>query len=283
MIKHILSLQDSYLKMLALINEVKSMKIGVCGGIDRIHATADAGFDYIEGNFSSIARCDDEEFFNFNNELAKYSLPCEAANCFLPGEMKITGDSVDYKALEEYLLKGYKRAAETGVKIVVMGSGGARSVPAGFSFSKAVNQIVFFVSQYAAPIAADYGIDFVFEPLCKPESNIINSIKDGGMLASVINMPNVGTLGDLYHMYVEGDTYKDVTELKGVFRHAHISNPDSGNEMKRVFMKNPDEYDYKGFFDALKSVGCERVSIEAATKDFNTDVYEAVKIMKMYK
>ncbi len=259
------------------------MKIGVCGGIDRIAATADAGFDYIEGNFCNIALWDDENYFSFNNELKKYSLPCEAANCFLPGELKITGESVDYKALEDYLIKGFARAKETGIKMVVMGSGAARSVPDGFSFQKAVNQIVFFVSQYAAPVAADNGIDFVFEPLCKPESNIINTIKDGALLASVINMPNVGTLGDLYHMHVEGDTYKDVKELKGIFRHAHISNPVSGNEMKRIFMKNPDEYDYKGFFDALKFVGCERVSIEAATNDFNTDVYEAAKIMKMYK
>lgn len=259
------------------------MKIGVCGGIDRIQATADAGFDYIEGNFTSITRCDDKEYFDFNNELARYSLPCEAANCFLPGELKITGDNVDYKALEDYLLKGFARAKETGIKMVVMGSGGARNVPDGFDFKKAVNQIVFFVSKYAAPIAADNGIEFVFEPLCKPESNIINSIKDGGMLASFIDLPNVGTLGDIYHMHIEGDTYKDVRELKGVFRHAHISNPVPDNDMKRVFMKNADEYDYKGFFDALKFVGCERVSIEAATKDFNTDVYEAVKIMKMYK
>ena len=259
------------------------MKIGVCGGTDRIAATADAGFDYIEGNFTSITRCDEQSFYNFNNELKKYSLPCEAANCFLPGEMKITGDNVDYKSLENYLIKGFSRAAETGIKVVVMGSGGARSVPEGFSFAKAVNQIIFFVSQYAAPIAADNGIDFVFEPLCKPESNIINTIKDGALLASVINMPNVGTLGDLYHMHVEGDTYKDVMELKGVFKHAHISNPVSGNDMKRIFMKNADEYDYKGFFDALKSVGCERVSIEAATNDFETDVYKAAEIMKMYK
>ena len=259
------------------------MKIGVCGGIDRIAATADAGFDYIEGNFTSIARWSDEEYFNFNNELKKYSLPCEAANCFLPGEMKIVGECVDYKSLEEYLLKGFSRAKETGIKMVVMGSGGARSVPEGFSFSKAVNQIAFFVSQYAAPIAADNGIDFVFEPLCKPESNIINKIKDGAILASLINMPNVGTLGDLYHMHVEGDTYKDVKELKGVFRHAHISYPLPGTEIRRVYMKSPDEFDYKGFFDALKFVGCERVSIEAATNDFVADVYPAAEVMKMYK
>ncbi len=260
------------------------MKIGVCCGYDRIEIASECGFDYIETNFSSLTRCSDEDFFRFNDKLKNCGIACEAANAFLPGELKITGSAVDYKALEDYLKIGYKRAEETGIKVVVMGSGGARSYPEGWTYKEAVNQIIYFVKNFAAPLAADHNIDFVFEPLCKAESNIINTIKEGAMLASAINLSNVGTLGDLYHMHVEGDTYKDVMELKGVFRHAHISNPVSTDgKSKRVFMKNPDEYDYKGFFDALKNVGCERVSIEAATDDFCADVIDAFRIMNMYK
>lgn len=260
------------------------MKIGVCGGFDRIEIAAECGFDYIEANFSSLTRSSDEDYYKFNKKLADCRITCEAANCFLPGELKIVGNNVDYKALEDYLRKGYARAEETGIKVVVMGSGGARHIPEGWTYKDAVNQIIYFVRNLAAPLAAERNIEFVFEPLCKAESNIINTIKEGAMLASVIDLPNVGTLGDIYHMYVEGDTYEDIKELKGVFRHAHISNPVSGNpDMKRIFMNNADEYDYKGFFDALKFVGCQRVSIEASTDDFARDVRNAVKIMNMYK
>lgn len=260
------------------------MKIGVCGGYDRIEIAAKCGFDYIEANFSSLTRCDDEEFYRFNNKLIKCGIACEAANCFLPGEMRITGSNVDYKALEDYLKIGYKRAEETGIKVVVMGSGGARSYPEGWTYKDAVNQIVYFVKNFAAPLASDHNIDFVFEPLCKTESNIINTVKEGAMLASAINLSNVGTLGDLYHMHVEGDTYDDIRDVKNVFKHAHISNPLPVNaDAKRVFMKNENEYDYQGFFDALKSVGCERVSIEASTDDFAADAPDAFKIMNMYK
>ena len=97
-------------------------------------------------------------------------------------------------------------------------------------------------------------------------------------------MENVCSLCDLYHMYVEGDTYDDVRELKGIIRHAHVSNPvPNRSDMKRCYMENPEEFDYKGYFDALKFAGCERISIEADTKDFNADIKSAAEIMKMYK
>lgn len=260
------------------------MKIGVCGGIDRIKGAAENGFDYIEGNFRWIACCSDDEFEAFKSELKKYGLSCEAANCFFPGEMKITGENIDYEAITSYLEKGFERTAELGIKVVVMGSGGARNIPQGYSYDKAVCDIINVVKNYVMPIADKYETEFVFEPLCKLESNIINTIKEGGMLSAAINHPGVGTLGDLYHMYVEGDTYDDIRELKGIFRHAHISNPkpDCDNK-KRCFMKNTDSFDYKGFFEALKEIGCQRVSIEADTDDYNADIVQAAKVMKMYK
>lgn len=260
------------------------MKLGVCAGFDRIAIAAKYGYDYIETNFRSLAESSEDEYHKFLAELRNNNIACEAANCFLPGDMHVTGENVDYDAIKKYLSVGYKRAAEVGIKVVVFGSGAARNIPEGYSYKDATKDIIKFVKEYAAPMAAEFGIDIVFEPLRKQESNIINTIKEGAMLASAIDLPNVGTLGDLYHMYVEGDTYDDVRELKGVFKHAHMSNPvsdDSGS--KRVFMKESDTFDYKGFFDALKYIGCERVSIEAGTDDFAVDAFEAIKVMNKYK
>lgn len=260
------------------------MKIGVCGGIERIRGVAENGFDYIEGNFRWITCCSDDELDNYKNELKKYSVSCEAANCFFPGDMKITGENIDYDTITTYLEKGFKRAYELGIKVVVLGSGIARNIPDGYTYDNAVRDIINVVKNYISPIAEKYGIDFVFEPLCKAESNIINTIKEGAMLASAIGCANVGTLGDLYHMHVEGDTYDDMREIKGIFRHAHISNPVSPDpDKKRCYMKSADEFDYEGFFKTLKEIGCERVSIEADTDDYYADVVEAAKIMKMYK
>ncbi len=257
------------------------MKFGVCCGYNNISVAAECGYDYIETNFRNLAETSEEEHEKFLAELKNNNIICEAANCFIPGDLKVTGDNVDYKSLKKYLEIGYKRAAEVGIKVVVFGSGGARNIPDGYSYKDAINDIIRFVKDYAAPMAAEYGIDLVFEPLRKKETNIINTIKEGAMLASAINLPNVGTLGDLFHMHVEGDTYDDVRELKGILRHAHMSYPATTD--KRVFMKETDTFDYKGFFDALKYIGCERVSIEASTDDFEADACEAIKVMNKYK
>lgn len=257
------------------------MKFGVCCGFNNITVAAECGYDYIETNFRNLAESSEGEYEKFRTELKNNNITCETANCFLPGNMKVTGENIDYAAIKKYLSIGYKRASEVGIKVVVFGSGGARSIPEGYSYKDAINDIITFMKEFAAPMAAEHGIDIVFEPLRKQETNIINTIKEGAMLASAINLPNVGSLGDLFHMYVEGDTYDDVKELKGILRHAHISNPGSGD--KRVYMKKTDVFDYKGFFDALKYAGCERVSIEAGTDDFETDAREAIRVMNLYK
>ena len=260
------------------------MKIGVCCGMEKAEFASEIGFDYVELNFSSLTQADDQKYNQFLSLIRAKNIKCEAANCFLPGELKITGECIDYVKIEEYLKKGFARAAEIGIRMVVMGSGGARSLPNGYSYKRGINDIIYFVKNYVAPVAAEYGIDFVFEPLCKAESNIINTIKEGAMLASAINMENVGTLGDLYHMYVEGDTYDDVRELKGILRHAHISNPASAHpQHKRAYMKNDSEFDYKGFFDALEYAGCQRVTIEASTDNFKEDAIIAYNVLKKYK
>lgn len=260
------------------------MKIGVCCGMDRAETAAEIGFDYVELNFGSLTRADDEKYNDFLTLIREKNIKCEAANCFFPGEYRITGENIDYDKIDAYLKKGFARAGEVGIKTVVMGSGAARSLPEGYPYKNGVNDIINVVKNYVAPIAAEYGIDFVFEPLCKAESNIINTIKEGAMLASAINLPNVGTLGDIYHMYVEGDTYDDVRELKGILRHAHISNPVSDHpEHKRIYMKSDSEFDYKGFFEALEYAGCQRVSIEASTDNFSEDAKTAYEVLKKYK
>ncbi len=260
------------------------MLIGACGGPERVVAAAKSGFDYLEARFYDLYKLSDKEYFEFNELLIKNSLPCKAANCFIGGGLRITGNDVDYKLLEDFMKTAYKRAAEMGIEVVVLGSSGARNVDGNTSYQRAVEQICTFVKTLAAPMAADYNIDFVFEPLCKRESNIINTIKEGAMLAAAINLSNVGTLADLYHMHVENDTYDDIRELKGILRHAHISNPVPADpRFKRVYMKDENEYDYRGFFDALKYAGCERVSIEADTVDFENDAPDAARIMSLYK
>ena len=251
------------------------MKFGFCIGGDaaEIRLAELAGADYVETAFDMLARDDGTEYDAFAAALKESAIPCESANCFIPGSMKLTGDTVDYDALRRYVARGMERGKAIGLKTVVFGSGGARNVPEGWSFAKAFRQLVYFLREIAGPLAAKNGISVVVEPLY--DSNIINTGKEGVMLAAAADLPNVFGLVDLYHVVKSGDSVDRIRDLKGLIGHAHIAEP-----AERVFPLNPDEFDYKSFVDVLEFVGCPRCSVEARNNDFATESVSAMKLLK---
>ena len=259
------------------------MKFGVCCSIDnedQVRIAAESGFDYIECGFQTFANATEEQLSLWENREKEYNIYCESVNCFLPGSLPVTGDNVDYEAVKEFVSRGMKNCARMGVKIVVFGSSGARSIPEGYSWAKASMQMAYFLREIVSPIAAQYDITVVTEPLQKAETNMINTIKEGVLLALLADRENIQGLADLYHMVKCGDTYEDLELIKDMIIHAHISYPKEVNDKKRVFPSSAEEFDYKGFIDVLKSGVCERCSIEAAYFDFSVDAPLAAKVLK---
>lgn len=258
------------------------MKIGVCRGLDdfeSINTAVQVGVDYYECGFGSLAKFDDEKFNLCKDYLEKMSLKCLVANGFIPGDLKVVGDNIDYSALTEYLDKGFERAKILGVQKIVFGSGAARSFPEGYSLEKAKEQLAFFLSEYAAPKAEKAGCVIVMEPLRFCETSMIHTVADGIEIAKMSGKKNVAGLADLYHVYGNNDSIEGIASFKGELLHSHIAEPE-----KRVYPSTKDTEDviavYKSFFDALKIAGCESCSIEAHTDDFKNDIADALAIIK---
>lgn len=250
------------------------MRFGFCIGedADKIEVAARAGADYVESSFALLTG-DEERFNRFAAKVKEVGLPCESVNCFIPGTLKSTGPAFDIDGIRAYVEKGMKRGVELGVKVVVYGSGGSRQIPEGWPFDEAVRQMVRVLKEAVAPMAEKYGITVVMEPLC--DCNILNTVKEGVMLAAMANSPRVKGLGDLFHMAKVGDAPKNVLDVGPMLAHAHIANPEG-----RVYPKDPAEYDYKSFIDALEAVGCERCSVEANCKDFAAEAPLAIKALR---
>ena len=258
------------------------MKFRVCRGLDdfeSIKIASEIGVDYFECGFGSLANYDDEKFNECKDFLNKNNLPCLVANGFIPGNLKVVGDSIDYCALTEYLDKGFERAKLLGVKKIVFGSGAARSFPEGFPFEKAKEQLAYFLSEYAAPKAEKAGCIIVMEPLRFGETSMIHTVSDGIEIAKTSGKKNVAGLADLYHVYGNNDSIKGIGEFKGELLHSHIAEPE-----KRIYPSTKDKEEiigiYKNFFDALKAAVCETCSVEAHTDDFKTDIADALAILK---
>ncbi len=253
------------------------MKFGACVGTDaaKITVLKEAGFDYAETNMTEIAAMSEESYEAFLLALKTNDIPCEASNCFIPGEYKLVGEDVDYESISAYVAKALARASRAGIKSAVFGSGGARRMPEGIAKEDAQKQIACFLKEIVSPEAAKYGIRIAIEPLNKNECNCLNSVLEGVAVAEATGCDNIKTLADLYHVYLENDQMKDIASLKGKIIHAHIANP-----VGRCYPKPGDGFDYAPFMNALNEAGCTRCSVEAGTKDFAKEAPLALAVLK---
>ena len=121
------------------------MQFGCCASIDKAAAVHAAGFDYIEAAVKALLP--DENDDAFAPILAQHQaspVPVQAFNLFLPGDLKIVGDSIDETRLKQYVKRAAARVRQIGATTAVVGSGGSRRIPDDFPREKAIEQIVHF-------------------------------------------------------------------------------------------------------------------------------------------
>lgn len=248
--------------------------------IDRL---ASWGFDYSEPAVTQTMELSDAEFAAALARARAAKTRVEAMNWFLPASLKVTGPAVDRDKVREYLSKSLARAESLGVKVVVFGSGGARSVPEGFPRDQAWRQLQDFLRDCGDLIVRrGYGMVIGIEPLRRAETNIVNSIGEAWQLARETNHPKVRIIADFYHLAVENEDPAIILKAGSYIVHCHIANPNGG----RVFPKDEAEDSrYADFFRMLKGIGYDgRLSLEANTDNLETDARTGLAFLKrMYE
>ena len=254
------------------------IKLGMCADITRINEVADIGFDYIEPALSKIAAMTDDEFARAVALADDSSIKAEAFNVMLPGEIKIVGDEVNAQAIHEYLDRALPRAKRLGCKVVVFGSGRSRGVPEGFDTGVAWRQIGNFL-RMAQRHALENDIVIAIEPLRNVECNIINYVSEATLMASLIQMSQIGVLGDTYHMAMGGESFSSLKMAGQLLKHIHVA-----NAIGRVFPKPGDGERSADLFKALKEANYQgRVSVEGGCKDFASEAPLAYKALNEYR
>ncbi len=263
------------------------MLFGLCRGdkdYESLKFFKDTGYDYVECNFGALSRMSEEEFLEYKNNLQKAEIPCRASNCFLPGEISVASNDYDKEQIRAYIENGMMRGEQIGMKTVVFGSGKARSVPKGTSYTAAFLNIGVFLKEIVAPIAEKYNITVVIEPLRAVECNFINTVKEGAMLSALGKSDNIHCLCDMFHMVCGSDAFENIKDLKGDIKHAHlcrpVESPESDGGMKKAYPENCAEADYSGFLQSVIYAGCESCSIEAGTENLKEDALKAIKVLK---
>jgi sugar phosphate isomerase/epimerase len=252
------------------------MQIGICTSPTTLAGLDDPPFDYVEGHVQQLFKPEapEAEFEPSRALVASARRPLPACNCFLPGDLKVTGPSVDHDRLARYTESACARGASLGLKIIVFGSGGARHVPEGWSAARGFEQYVEAL-RIVGPIAARHGVTIVVEPLNRGECNLINTIDEGAEAVQRADTPGARLLVDFFHMLRNGESPDPIVRHAELIYHAHLAEKD---ERTAAGVKGDD---FRPFLRALRSAPhCPRISFECKWGDVAAEGPAAVAALR---
>ncbi len=223
----------------------------------------EAGFDYVEVQVENILHPREPKSV-FEDAVAKFrdaGLPVEAHNAFLSGPLVCVGPEANPGAVEEFAATCFERMAALGSKVMVFGSGGARTIPDGWPREKAVEQFVALLARLGA-LAAANGVELLVEPLARCVCNFVNTVDEGAELARACGSPVVGSIADSVHWTRNGEGAETIMAAKDKLRHVHVAT------FPNRKAPGVEPWDFGPFLRAVRATGYDgRVTIEAGVED----------------
>ena len=249
--------------------------LGICG-TGHAEAAKAAGLDYLEANVTGFLMPEnsDEEFAANKALAATITPPIYSANGFFPGDIKIVGPEADIERAVKYSRTALRRASEIGIKILVLGSSGSRSIPEGFSREEARKQFIDFLKRIAQD-AEKNGVIVAIEPLQTEETNFINTVPEGAQIARETGSEYIAVIADLFHMARMKEPPEDIINSADKLVHCHIAEVD---ERTAPGVKGDD---FTPYLKALKSIKYDgRMSFECSWQDIDTQLPKAIQTMR---
>lgn len=238
------------------------MRFGICSPPDRAAAMAEAGFDFVEWPMSrTVGEMDEDAFGSLTTFTRDLPISPEAWNVMLPASIKVVGPDADLAEASRYLETALSRAAELEGKVVVFGSGGARTIPDDWSRDEAMRQFD-DACQLVGDVARRHRIAIAIEPLNRSETNIVNTVAEDAEVVGRVNHSSVKLLSDLYHVVEEDEPLTDTGAAASMLAHVHVAEP----HLRTMPRANEMDSVYHDYFSILRRSGYnQRISIECST------------------
>lgn len=249
---------------------------GICTRLSLFPTIQQAGYTYVEPNVGDFLVPDksDADFQSNLDEQKRLNAKIISCVSFIPSQLRITGTETKHDEIMAWAETAFRRAQQAGISYIVLGSGGARRVPEGFSKEEAIQQFITLCKRLG-PLAKKYGITVVVEPLNKRETNFINSLAEGVEIVKAVKHSNIQLLCDIYHMSRENEPASEIVKYGKYIKHCHIAEKETRSS------PGTKGDDFKPYFEALKKIkysGC--ISIEGSFDDFDTRIVSAIKYMQ---
>ena len=259
------------------LKEKGSLIIGLCSAWANSELARQAGCSYMEESVAKILMPDNSEA-EFKKQFEALSLHqplrAECFNVFLPRELKSVGDQANQEGILKYASVAFERAEIVGAKIMVLGSGGSRTMPDGFDRATAKEQFI-SLCRLLALLAARHNITLAVEPLNRQETNFINTLREAAAVVDAVAHPNLKMTCDIYHAMRENDPASEMVRYQEHLVHCHIA------EKQDRTPPGVNGEDFTAYLSALKKINYKgRVSLECHWRNMEVELPQAVRVLQ---
>ncbi|MEY7971415.1 sugar phosphate isomerase/epimerase family protein [Saccharomonospora xinjiangensis] len=202
------------------------MRLGcVVRDIGEAELAAAHAVDYLELK-GDVLCAELDELRTLQKGLLATGVPVETMTSPLPRRFgcRVVGPDADHRRALEVFRAMTERGGDLGVRMVVLGSGQARTVRDGFPVAHAETQFRAFVEQ-ALEVCRERHQHLTVEPLHRGETNFVNSCAEAR--AMLADLDEVMITADCYHIVTE--ELDIVAETAGRIAHAHTSSLPRGS------------------------------------------------------
>jgi len=275
----------AFLILLGVRNTVSAQQqtptLGIASSLSQDSLVYAAGFKVITESVKKMlspALTADE--FNANLEKIK-AAKCKVLTCnvFFPADIKIAGPVVDENKVLAYAEGVLSRAKQAGVKYVVLGSSGARSIPADYDVNKAKSDFVQLCKKLGT-LAGKHQVLIVLENLQSSETNFLNTLNSAADIVRKVNHPNFRLNADIFHMMREGELPKEIVAAGDVIAFVEVAEKETrslpgvkGDDFK-PYLSALKQINYKGYLFIEGSVKNAAIEIPAAFKYLTAQINE---------
>lgn len=264
------------------------MKIGCCLGplaqdeakigTALIPVIAELGFDYLELPLAQALGVCAAQRAELSKAVQAGGIPALACNNFFPAHIRLTGPEARLEEALEYAEEACEWAASLGAGVIVLGSAGAKNLPAGFPYAAGMDQFKELLHKLEA-LAGPLGLTIAVEPLNSGESNFITSVAEGLALVQDLNLAHIKLLADYFHMRKEGEGLEIIGKTSGELRHVHVAAKEG-----RLIPRENDGEEYGRLFQALKGIGYDAgISIEGYVQgDAARETGAALRVLRSF-
>lgn len=238
---------------------MKPVRFGVCTnflGEDRysLHteelAELSGIFEYVELPAMTVAEANDAVYGQLRDTVLQNGICCETMTNLFPAHFRLLSPDFDLRELRAYLDLLLPRCRDLGCQKLIFGSGKARSLLAGQSAEESFQILAERLNSLVIPLAEDFGIRIVLEPLNPEICNFILTLNEGAVLCERCG-GKMSLLADSLHLMKQPGISKELEENRKTIEHIHIS------ELGRRAPINGTSPELSDFLRGVKATGYE--------------------------